>query len=143
MRLWTLHPKYLDHRGLVALWREGLLARKVLEGGTRGYRHHPQLARFRAHPAPETAIAAYLRGILREAERRNYRFDAARAGAAPEGITLEATTGQLEFEWSHLMQKLRARSPAVAQAHAAVDSPEAHPLFHIVPGPVAPWERTG
>jgi len=25
MRLWTLHPKYLDARGLVALWREGLL----------------------------------------------------------------------------------------------------------------------
>ena len=26
MRLWTLHPKYLDAAGLVALWREALLA---------------------------------------------------------------------------------------------------------------------
>jgi hypothetical protein len=36
MRLWTLHPKYLDARGLVALWREALLAQKVLRGATRG-----------------------------------------------------------------------------------------------------------
>lgn len=32
MRLWSLHPSYLDAVGLVALWREGLLARKVLQG---------------------------------------------------------------------------------------------------------------
>lgn len=32
MRLWTLHPKYLDTKGLVALWREALLAQKVLQG---------------------------------------------------------------------------------------------------------------
>ena len=41
MRLWTLHPQYLDPRGLVALWREALLAQKVLLGRTRGYRAHP------------------------------------------------------------------------------------------------------
>jgi hypothetical protein len=29
-RIWSLHPKYLDARGLVALWREGLLAQAVL-----------------------------------------------------------------------------------------------------------------
>lgn len=27
MRLWSLHPKHLDPQGLVALWREVLLAR--------------------------------------------------------------------------------------------------------------------
>jgi hypothetical protein len=27
MRLWSLHPKYLDAKGLVAVWR--LLAKKV------------------------------------------------------------------------------------------------------------------
>ncbi|HEU5178767.1 MAG TPA: pyrimidine dimer DNA glycosylase/endonuclease V, partial [Burkholderiales bacterium] len=32
MRLWSLHPKYLDARGLVALWREALLAQAVLRG---------------------------------------------------------------------------------------------------------------
>ena len=29
MRLWSLHPRYLDRQGLTALWREGLLARAV------------------------------------------------------------------------------------------------------------------
>jgi hypothetical protein len=38
MQLWTLHPKHLDVRGLVALWREALLAQKILCGATRGYR---------------------------------------------------------------------------------------------------------
>jgi hypothetical protein len=63
MRLWTLHPKYLDAQGLVALWREGLLAQKVLRGRTRGYRHHPQLARFRAQADPVASIARYLRAV--------------------------------------------------------------------------------
>ena len=46
MRLWSLHPKYLDIKGLVACWREGLLARKVLLDQTKGYKNHPQLIRF-------------------------------------------------------------------------------------------------
>jgi hypothetical protein len=44
MRLWSLHPQYLDPAGLVAVWREGLLARAVFAGQTTGYKHHPQLA---------------------------------------------------------------------------------------------------
>src|SRR5579862_5032823 len=75
MRLWTLHPKYLDAKGLVALWREALLAQKVLRGKTKGYRHHPQLARFKAHENPVVALAAYLREVHKEAKRRGYAFD--------------------------------------------------------------------
>jgi hypothetical protein len=141
MRLWTLHPRYLDSRGLVALWREALLAQKVLEGGTRGYRSHPQLHRFLAHPAPPAAIAAYLRGVVAEASRRRYRFDASKIGPAPDGVLLEATTGQLAFEWEHLLAKLRVRAPGVAVEHAAVEMPLAHPIFRVAPGPVADWER--
>lgn len=141
MRLWTLHPQYLDGRGLVALWREALLAQHVLAGATRGYRSHPQLERFRAHPQPGAAIAAYLRGVADEARRRAYQFDESRIGPAPEGLMLEATSGQLQFEWEHLMKKLRVRAPDVAARHAAVSVPLAHPLFRIVPGPVAGWER--
>jgi len=53
MRLWSLHPAYLDARGLGALWREGLLAQAVLRGKTRGYRSHPQLERWRARDPRE------------------------------------------------------------------------------------------
>src|SRR5436190_15488089 len=75
MRLWTLHPRYLDAKGLVAAWREALLAQKVLEGGTRGYRHHPQLQRFQAQRDPVAGIAEFLRGLASEADRRGYHFD--------------------------------------------------------------------
>jgi hypothetical protein len=34
MRLWSLHPKHLDRQGLLAVWREGLLAQEVLRGET-------------------------------------------------------------------------------------------------------------
>ena len=141
MRLWTLHPQYLDSRGLVALWREGLLAQKVLAGATRGYRHHPQLQRFRAHASPAAAITTYLREVLSEAERRGYRFDESRIGPAAEGVMLDVTSGQLAFEWAHLLAKLHVRAPAVAVQHAAVQLPLPHPLFRVVSGPVAEWER--
>jgi hypothetical protein len=80
MRLWTLHPRYLDTQGLVALWREALLAKAVLDGRTRGYRHHPQLTRFRAHPASRAAINAYLAAIHAESEARGYAFDRGKVG---------------------------------------------------------------
>jgi hypothetical protein len=141
MRIWTLHPRYLDRQGLTAAWREALLAQKVLAGATRGYRNHPQLARFRAQPDPAAAIAAYLRHLREEAAARGYAFDAVRIAPAGGAPPLEETDGQLLHEWAHLMAKLRRRSPAVADGHAAVALPDAHPLFRIVPGPMAPWER--
>ena len=80
MRLWTIHPKHLDAKGLVALWREALLAQKVLQGGTRGYRHHPQLRRFLATSRPAAALARYLAAVHEESVRRGYHFDAAKIG---------------------------------------------------------------
>ena len=139
MRLWSLHPGYLDARGLVALWREALLARNVLAGQTRGYRHHPQLRRFRAHPDPAAAIDAYLHGILLEADCRGYRFDRSKAGASAGGIMLAVTSGQLRFEWSHLLKKLESRSPGRVPAIDGLPRP--HPIFRVVSGPAAGWER--
>lgn len=141
MRLWSLHPRYLDARGLVALWREGLLARAVLRGKTRGYRHHPQLQRFRAHPAPRAAVSAYLRGVVAEADARGYAFQRSRAGRARTALRLTVTRGQLEHEWRHLMRKLKARSPGVHARWRTLPAPRAHPLFRVVPGEIASWER--
>lgn len=78
MRIWSIHPRYLDRQGLLAVWRETLLAQKVLEGQTRGYTHHPQLTRFRATPDPLVAIGSYLSEIVREATQRGYHFDASK-----------------------------------------------------------------
>lgn len=141
MRLWTLHPQYLDPQGLVALWREALLAREVLRGRTLGYRHHPQLWRFRASASPRSAINRYLAAVFAEAQARGYRFDRAKLGRDVAVETLLATDGQLHYEWQWLLEKLRLRSPQVYRRHLAVAAPAAHPLFRVVPGPVAEWER--
>ena len=141
MRLWSLHPKYLDPQGLVALWREALLARAVLRGQTRGYTRHPQLERFMAQPRPRSAINAYLAAVHAEATRRGYAFDRAKIGPLRDVAPIPVATGQLACEWRHLRDKLSARNPAVLARWAGVSTPACHPLFHPRPGPVAPWER--
>lgn len=143
MRLWTVHPKYLDSSGLTAAWREGLLARKVLQGQTRGYRSHPQLMRFRAHAHPTICIEQYLVGLFDEATARGYRFDAHKIADGMTRRRITETEGQLRYEWAHLKRKLRQRAPALYQRFRAIAMPEAHPLFRIVPGDVRAWERVG
>jgi hypothetical protein len=141
LRLWTLHPRYLDAQGLVALWREALLARQVLRGRTQGYRHHPQLQRFRCSPSPRLAINRYLAVVHAEALARGYRFDATKLGRSAPVRRIETTDGQLQHEWDWLLGKLRHRSPELYRRHVVVSNPTAHPLFRIAPGPVAEWER--
>lgn len=141
MRLWSLHPRYLDPQGLVALWRESLLANAVLKGVTKGYRHHPQLLRFREQPDPLAAINGYLRGIFVEAVERGYRFDEAKLCPVADVVPIQVTEGQLAFEREHLLRKLAQRSPERATALMAVENPSPHPSFAVVPGPVERWER--
>jgi hypothetical protein len=141
MRLWTLHPKHLDARGLVALWREALLARKVLLGGTKGYKHHPQLIRFVRTANPPGALATYLAEVYDEATRRGYSFDGAKIGRRRFRARIPETRGQLLHEWRHLKRKLKRRDPQRYRASLKLRKPSAHPLFRIVPGKVRSWER--
>jgi Pyrimidine dimer DNA glycosylase len=141
MRLWSLHPSYLDAKGLVALWREGLLARKVLLGQTRGYRYHPQLTRFRAHANPVRAIDSYLWIVHEESVRRGYHFDVSKLGSKPGGIKLRVTDGQLRYELEHLKHKLKQRDKDRYRQIAALEIPQPHPLFKVVVGEVEEWER--
>jgi hypothetical protein len=143
VRLWTIHPQYLDSRGLVAVWREALLARAVLRGKTKGYRHHPQLDRFRAHPSPRRAISAYLAAIHGEAVARGYDFDRRKIGPLHRIDPIPATTGQIEYEWQHLLAKLKVRNPMLRMRWRAVKVPQCHPLFRLVRGLVESWERPG
>jgi Pyrimidine dimer DNA glycosylase len=142
MRLWTIHPRYLDGKGLVAAWREGLLAQKVLRGETRGYTRHPQLERFRAQPDPLGVIAAYLVLLAEEASRRGYAFDLSKISAQRFEGRLVETRGQLLFEWRHLKRKLRGRAPQLHRQCLGLDCPRASSLFRIVQGPVRDWEKT-
>ncbi|MFT4307413.1 MAG: pyrimidine dimer DNA glycosylase/endonuclease V [Microbacterium sp.] len=141
MRIWSVHPRFLDGKGLVACWRETLLAQAVLAGRTRGYTRHPQLVRFRAQDDPIDAIGAYLTGLADEADVRGYHFDRTRIDRPGMRNALVAVTdGQVSYEWAHLRRKLLERDPALA-ARWRDAAPEPHPLFHIVPGPAERWER--
>lgn len=137
MRIWSLHPCLLDRRALVACWRETLLAQKVLRGLTRGYTNHPQLIRFRAHPQPLEAVAAYLSGLADEADARGYSFNRALIGAGENSTNensagkngtdknsadkaenpyasvapIPVSLGQLEYELAFLQHKVAGRDP--------------------------------
>lgn len=143
MRIWSLHPKYLDRQGLLAVWRETLLAQKVLKGETKGYHHHPQLIRFRLHPDPLSAVATYLVTIATEAECRGYAFDRSRIGGGRTQVKLPVTRGQVCFEWMHLKAKLQQRDPVRYEQTTGLEMPEVHPLFSVIEGDIAEWERVG
>ena len=141
MRLWTLHPKYLDRQGLLALWREGLLAQAVLLGKTRGYRRHPQLERFRRSRDPAAAIGAYLGAVHAEASRRGYSFDRGKIAAPGRRARMKATRGQMEYETEHLLKKLKGRDPKRFGMLSRAGRLLPNPVFAVVPGRIEPWER--
>lgn len=144
MRLWSIHPDLLDRAALVAGWREGLLAQKVLRGLTKGYRNHPQLERFRTLPDPVSGIATWLHALADAADARGYHFDRTRVVLPAGAERLDLTDGQLALEWEHLRAKVIARDPAWLDRldERAAAGPRPHPMFDLVPGPVADWERS-
>jgi hypothetical protein len=140
MRLWSLHPILLDRKGLLALWREALLAQHVLHGKTKGYVNHPQLERFRSCKSPQGAIAAYLVEVHKEATRRGYKFDHTKIMTKPIRSKIDITRGQMAFEMEHLKAKLRVREPR--HLPLLKNSPlTPHPLFSVVAGDIEAWER--
>ena len=143
MRLWSIHPKYLDAQGLIALWMESLLAQKVLLGGTRGYKTHPQLERFKKHPMPISAIGFYLYHVSKEGKRRGYNFAKEKILALNEEIApIKLHSGQLLFEFQHLMSKLTTRAPEEYEQLLKIKKIELHPLFKVVEGGIEPWEKS-
>jgi len=141
MRIWSIHPKYLDSKGLVALWRETLLAKNVLENKTKGYKNHPQLNRFRQSKKAIDCIHHYLSEIYKEAERRNYNFNKDKISDNFKRRTLTVTRGQMDFEIMHLKAKLKLRDKKKLKELTAIKNFKCHPLFIVIEGRVEPWEK--
>jgi hypothetical protein len=141
MRLWSLHPKYLDSAGIVALWREALLAQKVLEGKTKGYRNHPQLIRFKNTWDPLLYIGTYLYFVYLEAKNRGYEFDASKIKKFDLEIErIPVKRGQIEYEFEHLLEKLKNRSERKYEELRNLEEIEVNPVFYIIEGGVEDWE---
>lgn len=142
MRLWSLHPSYLDRQGLIALWREALLAQKVLAGNTKGYKFHPQLIRFRQVENPLALMGAYLGSVADEAAKRGYCFDRSKILITPKQVgPVPVHRGQLVYEFSHLMNKLKLRDPQLFTKLEPVRRIRPHPIFRSVRGKIHDWER--
>jgi len=141
VRIWSLHPKYLDSKGLVALWREALLARRVLEGKTKGYKNHPQLERFKIQEKPINSINVYLQEIFNEAQRRNYNFDRNKINWELKSSFIPVTSGQIDFEVKHLLNKLKIRDREKFRINSEIKTFICHPLFKVVPGDTEKWEK--
>lgn len=140
MRIWSLHPRYLDSKGLVALWRETLLAKNVLAGNTKGYKNHPQLQRFKSVDNSLACINQYLADVYTEAQQRRYNFNKSKINWDFKSTQLPVTSGQIAYERQHLLNKLAIRDPEKHTALQAISSVEPHPLFVIVDGKIADWE---
>lgn len=140
MRIWSIHPKYLDAKGLVALWRETLLAKHVLEGKTKGYRNHPQLDRFKQADKPKDAINQYLAGVFVEACARGYSFDKKKINWDFEHVSMVVTTGQIKYEIAHLLAKLKKRDKTKFTELNKHNKPKPHPIFKTVKGEIEKWE---
>jgi hypothetical protein len=142
MRLWSLHPQYLDAKGLVALWREALLAKKVLQNATKGYKNHPQLIRFKQHPDPIEAINHYLKIVYEQSLVRGYSFDSSKFSLGNNKVNkIKVRLGQLQYEFSHLQNKLKTRDPKQFANLNSIKNPIAHPLFAVIEGEIEEWER--
>ena len=142
MRLWTIHPAYLDQKGLVALWREGLLAQKVLAGNTKGYRRHPQIIRFRECIDPMSAIGKYLLAVAKEAEKRGYVFNKKKIIAEkPICKKIPVKRGQVRFEYEHLLYKLKRRAKHLYLARKKERTIRVNPAFRIISGGIEGWEK--
>jgi hypothetical protein len=113
-----------------------------LAGATKGYRHHPQLDRFRQSGHPSRAIASYLWSVADEAKERGYVFDVSKIAMRRGTVTIPVTNGQLAYEFTHLKQKLRQRDPKRLQLVSKRESLKVNSMFKAVDGPIAPWERT-
>ena len=143
MRIWSIHPKYLDWMGLGAQWREALLAQKVLQGETKGWRNHPQLNRFKEHSEPIKAIGYYLREIHLESKRRGYNYDYSKILKPVESIEkIPITMGQIKYEFDILMKRLEKRAPTKYVKNISTGTILTHPLFELKEGPPEPWEKS-
>ena len=118
-----------------------MLAQKVLRGKTRGYRFHPQLIRFRECGKPVSAIHEYLRAVHAEAARRGYSFDRAKIGSTGPVARIPVMRGQIQFEWKHLLAKVKVRDPVKYRALRLVRRPAPHPLFRLTRGGCEEWEK--
>lgn len=132
MCLWSVHPKYLDKCGLVALWREGLRAQKNLSGESGKIPNDPQLIRFKQQDNPLQAIGAYLSFITCEALRQGCKFNHEKIMFPNfENAFLSVSEAELAEETERLKAKLHQRSEEKYEQLCQQQKIEINPVFNL------------
>lgn len=149
MRLWSIHPKYLDSKRLTAQWREALLCRAVLEGRTKGYKQHPQFLRVKNHVQPHYFINRFLYEIWEESKKRGYDFNKSKlmddlcTKYQEPFEPMEVTEDQLEYEFIHLQHKLGEfdKQRVINEQYFKEEGIQSNNIFITIPGPIMEFEK--
>ena len=144
MRLWSLHPKYLDQKGLSGAWREGLLAQACIHGRSKAYINHPQLIRFQRSHSPVKLIRRYLICLWKEGHKRGYAFNIGLILPAARTIgKIPVNDGQVQYESGHLAAKLKTRDEVKFRALSQAETLELNDVFIVTKGGIESWEKVG
>lgn len=149
MRVWSIHPKYCDTPRLNGMWREGLLAKAVIEGTTPkgGYRKHSQAERLKVHPDPVKLINHILYEVWKVAQERGFKYDIKKLNKRivdePLSTKLEVTRGQIEYEFNFMQHKIGAVDTRykINTEEVRKNGIEVNPCFKIVPGDIMDFEK--
>lgn len=157
MRLWSIHPEYLDRAGLLGLWREALLAQQVLHGLSEGYKNHSHMQRFYALPKEDAMqhMSDYLFYIWQEGKLRGYKLnvnnikdprnDEPHIMVVPDTL-FTVTSGQLALEYQILRMKVKERDPRHFERLQNFPThkmwvPKPNPVFTLIHGKKEFWEK--
>jgi len=120
------------------------LAKKVLEGQTKGYKNHSQLERFKNTHDPISYINYYLSGVFDQASMRKYKYDESKIDSfeVTEGISVNHK--QVIYEFNFLQDKLFSRDIKqwkINESYRESGYIILHPLFYIKLGEIESWEK--
>jgi hypothetical protein len=143
MRLWSIHPKYLDASRLNAQWREALLCKACLEDKTVGYLNHPQYLRVKNHPHPHDFINKFLYSIWEEGFNRGYKYDDTKFAICLDFEPMEVTEDQIEYEFEHLQKKLGEFDEQYVSNEQDFNEEGIllNDCFLLIPGPIMNFEK--
>ena len=86
------------------------------------------------------SINQYLSGVYTEAIKRGYHFNRNKIDWNYKSIKIPVTSGQVEYETSHLLKKLKMRD--LSRYNYLIHQKEllTHPIFEIINGVIEEWE---
>lgn len=131
MSLWSVHPRYLDNKGLISAWNRGLQLQKQLSTEPARNTGNSQLIMFSRQEKPLHAIGSYLSFIASEGCRRGYKFTHEKILYPNfDEELLPIDSEQLRSENQMLQNRLKTRDKNRYQQLSSQSWPETHPLFN-------------